>query len=909
MAAEPARELFPVLQHSAAALAPLLVVLAVLPSLFAVVHRGTDETDAQWALWSLDVLSAARAGEAHLPDVLHPPGLGWHPPLGVWLTAGVQSIFGPSRPATTVAVSCLATVALVLAAFGFWKRVAGPRFAVWATAFLAMHPAIPLGASHPAPISLALLLAVVTLWALIAHLDDVRTLVSSKLLWAGFALGLCVLAGGPLSLAVLAIAAGTLAGWSALRLPLRRGGAAVRERRAAVRTSAPRLAAAVAVVALTGFAIGGWQPMRLAWHMEGPLWNDWMAGPPPAALEITDAEVPDEPQRFAAGFRRGVMALTAALSGLVLLGLWLGLRAVYSSATEEPPRATEDGRAPVLLLVWSSVASAAWLWALASSPEDALALALWRGFLVLPLTGLAALAAEAIAARAVSTGMAVAAAGFTLLVLLAGELQTWLEASRHRLLVVVLVLAAAALAARAVAVCRRRDSRRRAVLKLIILGHLAVTGWLALAAIDRPGDDQAALEAFGQELKQFDDVSGWTIVSGPEQPPLEIQLLVRRTWPRIEGVIVPSWDAALARALDAQPSFERPLAIVEWSRLERQPASLQIPGLEVRPVVRPHHFAGRPLRAFHVSARASELAADGDDRYSGRVLSSRRLRSLLMPSEVLIRVGHSPDPDDAFMFHALANGRIDTGRYRFVHELVDIETLNHRAQRGELELTAVSLHGYAYVTDTYALCACGASMGDDYGPMVVACEPMTVAELRGRRIAVPGTLTTAFLTLKLLLGDDFTYEVRPFDEILNHVAAGDVDAGLIIHEGQLTYGDQGLHLVVDLGHWWKEETGLPLPLGANAIRRDLGRQTMEDVTALLKASIQYGLDHREEALAHALQYGRDLDETSADVFVGMYVNDWTLDFGPEGRRAVRELLRRGHAAGIIPRPVELEFVG
>jgi 1,4-dihydroxy-6-naphthoate synthase len=276
---------------------------------------------------------------------------------------------------------------------------------------------------------------------------------------------------------------------------------------------------------------------------------------------------------------------------------------------------------------------------------------------------------------------------------------------------------------------------------------------------------------------------------------------------------------------------------------------------------------------------------------------------------LLIRVGHSPDPDDAFMFHALANGRIDTGRYDFTHELVDIETLNHRAQRGELELTAVSLHGYAYVTDRYALCACGASMGDGYGPMVVAREPLTVADLRGRRIAVPGTLTTAFLTLRLLLGEDFTYDVRPFDEILAHVAAGEADAGLIIHEGQLTYGDQGLHLVVDLGEWWQGETGLPLPLGANAIRRDLGRQTMEEVTALLKQSIQYGLDHREEALKHALQYGRDLDRDQADQFVGMYVNDWTLDFGPRGREAVATLLNRGYEAGIVPRPVELEFIG
>lgn len=275
----------------------------------------------------------------------------------------------------------------------------------------------------------------------------------------------------------------------------------------------------------------------------------------------------------------------------------------------------------------------------------------------------------------------------------------------------------------------------------------------------------------------------------------------------------------------------------------------------------------------------------------------------------LIRVGHSPDPDDAFMFHALANDKIPTGEYRFTHELQDIETLNQRALRGELELTAVSLHGYAFVTDKYALCACGASMGENYGPMVVARSPGSISGLKGKTIAVPGKLTTAFLTLKLLLGDEFRPVVYPFDEILNVVAAGQVDAGLIIHEGQLTYQNQGLHLIVDLGKWWMDETGLPLPLGGNAIRKDLGRRAMEEVTALLKQSIQYGLEHREEALTHALQYGRDLDRPQADKFVGMYVNHWTLDFGARGREAVATLLRKGHEAGIIPRPVELEFIG
>jgi 1,4-dihydroxy-6-naphthoate synthase len=286
------------------------------------------------------------------------------------------------------------------------------------------------------------------------------------------------------------------------------------------------------------------------------------------------------------------------------------------------------------------------------------------------------------------------------------------------------------------------------------------------------------------------------------------------------------------------------------------------------------------------------------------------MSSATSQDSMLIRVGHSPDPDDAFMFHALANDSIDTGRYKFVHELQDIETLNRRALNGELELTAVSIHAFAFLDDKYALCASGASMGDNYGPMVVAREDMAIEDLKGKRIAVPGTLTSAFLSLKLLLGDTFEYEVEEFDQILNLVEAGKYDAGLIIHEGQLTYASQGLKLIVDLGKWWYNETnGLPLPLGGNAIRRDLGEQTMLDVTALLKQSIQYGLDHREDALNHAMTYGRDLDHAKTDKFVGMYVNDWTLDFGEKGREAVRLLLKRGHEAGIIPKLVVPDFVG
>jgi 1,4-dihydroxy-6-naphthoate synthase len=280
----------------------------------------------------------------------------------------------------------------------------------------------------------------------------------------------------------------------------------------------------------------------------------------------------------------------------------------------------------------------------------------------------------------------------------------------------------------------------------------------------------------------------------------------------------------------------------------------------------------------------------------------------------LIRVGHSPDPDDAFMFYALAKDQMDTGPYRFKHELVDIETLNRRAFAGELELTALSLHAYAYLADKYILCTCGASMGDNYGPMVVAREERPIAWLRGRTIAVPGTLTTAFLALSMCLGKDaFSYVVVPFDQILDVVEAGQhdgqpIDAGLIIHEGQLTFGEQNLKLIVDLGKWWMAETGLPLPLGANGIRRDLGPEAIHEVNRLLKESIRHGLEHRKAALDYAQTYGRGLDRAKADQFVGMYVNDWTLDFGERGRRAVRELLARGHAAGIIPNLVEPEFV-
>jgi 1,4-dihydroxy-6-naphthoate synthase len=283
-----------------------------------------------------------------------------------------------------------------------------------------------------------------------------------------------------------------------------------------------------------------------------------------------------------------------------------------------------------------------------------------------------------------------------------------------------------------------------------------------------------------------------------------------------------------------------------------------------------------------------------------------------MPQQ-LIRVGHSPDPDDAFMFHALANDKIPTGNLRFVHELQDIETLNRRALKGELEVTAVSIHAYSLLQDKYALLPSGCSMGDKYGPMIVARRPINVDDLPTATIAVPGTLTTAFLTLRLLMNSTnsrtpLAFEVIPFDEIIPAVAAGKYDAGLIIHEGQLTFQNQGLHLVVDLGVWWQERTGLPLPLGGNIVRKDLGRPAMKEISRLIKASIRYGLEHRREALEYALKYARDMDLALADTFVGMYVNDWTLDYGERGRAAIRKLLDEGHRAGIIPSPVEVEFV-
>ena len=295
-----------------------------------------------------------------------------------------------------------------------------------------------------------------------------------------------------------------------------------------------------------------------------------------------------------------------------------------------------------------------------------------------------------------------------------------------------------------------------------------------------------------------------------------------------------------------------------------------------------------------------------------------------MDRQMLLQLGHSPDPDDAFMFYGLARDKFPTGRYRFQHVLQDIQTLSHRARSGDLEITAISVHAYPYVSDKYALTSCGSSMGDGYGPMVVAPRPFTIEDLRGKTIAIPGELTTAFLTLQLALGKGakrgsetsgsaagapaFWYDVVHFDQIPAYVRDGRADAGLLIHEGQLTFQTMGLHLAVDLGVWWGGRTGLPLPLGGNCIRKNLGQPAMQEVTDILRQSIQYSLDHRAEAVEYALQFGRDLNRELADRFVGMYVNHWTLDYGDRGRAAITRLLKEGAAAGLVPDAGEIEYV-
>jgi len=289
-----------------------------------------------------------------------------------------------------------------------------------------------------------------------------------------------------------------------------------------------------------------------------------------------------------------------------------------------------------------------------------------------------------------------------------------------------------------------------------------------------------------------------------------------------------------------------------------------------------------------------------------------------------LTLGHSPDPDDAFMFYALAENKIDTQGWKFEHILQDIQTLNERATRGELHISAISIHAYAYVLNKYALLSCGASMGDGYGPMLVARHHEGLKDnprlgevrewLRTKRIAVPGTMTSAYLALRLAMRDDSHASgeceivVAPFDKIFDAVKSGQADVGLIIHEGQLTYAQEQMELILDLGVWWKIKTGLPLPLGGNVIRKDIPPAERKAINAILRESINYGLQHRAEGVAHAMPLARGLDTQMADRFIGMYVNDYTLDYGDTGRRAICEFLGRASAAGLIPAPVDLEFV-
>jgi 1,4-dihydroxy-6-naphthoate synthase len=272
-----------------------------------------------------------------------------------------------------------------------------------------------------------------------------------------------------------------------------------------------------------------------------------------------------------------------------------------------------------------------------------------------------------------------------------------------------------------------------------------------------------------------------------------------------------------------------------------------------------------------------------------------------------LRLAHSPDSDDAFMFYALATGKVRLPGVKFTHILSDIESLNRAAREETYDVTALSFYGYTFVADKYVLLDCGASFGEGYGPIVVASHPIKKTELAGRKVAIPGEWTTSYLALKLFEPNVETVTM-PFDKILGAVQAKEVEAGLLIHEGQLLFSEVGLHRVVDLGQWWQESTGLPLPLGGNAIRRSLGSELGMQVARIIRESVSYALDHREPAMAYALQFARDMDPQLADKFVGMYVNRWTLDYGEEGRRAVRELLARGAAAGFVLSSFKVEFL-
>lgn len=325
-----------------------------------------------------------------------------------------------------------------------------------------------------------------------------------------------------------------------------------------------------------------------------------------------------------------------------------------------------------------------------------------------------------------------------------------------------------------------------------------------------------------------------------------------------------------------------------------------------------------PLRSQAIErARESQLFAGTNIADALRRGSKPpSLTAMSLKAQRVFTLGHSPDPDDAFMFYAMAEHKIDLRGYQFEHRLEDIQTLNEQAKRGDLDISAISIHAYAYVSDRYALLPCGASMGDGYGPMLVVNDASTPGGnspdelrdwLRGRLIAVPGKMTSAFLALQLFLGE-FEYAVVPFDEIFSAVKSGNAEVGLIIHEGQLTYASAGFRNLLDLGEWWKTKTSLPLPLGGNVLRKDFPPQIQRDLAEIMRESIDYGLAHRDAAVRHALPYARDMNAELAGRFIGMYVNEFTRDYGEIGRRAIREFLGAGSSHGLVPALGELEFV-
>ena len=311
----------------------------------------------------------------------------------------------------------------------------------------------------------------------------------------------------------------------------------------------------------------------------------------------------------------------------------------------------------------------------------------------------------------------------------------------------------------------------------------------------------------------------------------------------------------------------------------------------------------KPDRPFDAVCSANATVVAFREEQGGEIMST----PATSPKIETLRLAHSPDSDDAFMFYALATGKVRLPGIKFTHILSDIESLNQAAKQETYDITALSFYGYTFVADKYILLDCGASFGEGYGPIVVSSHPIKKTELAGRKIAVPGTLTTSYLTLKLFDPNVETVTM-PFDKILDAVKAEEVEAGLLIHEGQLLFSEIGLHRVVDLGQWWHESTGLPLPLGANAIRRAIASEVGTQVARIIRDSVSYAMEHREPALAYAMQFARDLDPQLADKFVGMYVNRWTLDYGEEGRRAVRELLTRGASAGLVPSSFRVEFL-